>query len=743
MDLETYFNLFGDDLIRSAADNINPLFTPGVDVPVALELLRKPKPAQMAVISAGCAVLKDHKTYNICAVPGTGKTLMSSAICHAMKPDGFRAIVFCPPHLPGKWHREIRKTIPGALIIHLDHVSDAVSLRSMRRSKPTGPEFYIVTNTTAKLGARWKPVYRRSKGKLRNEIVGGIYCVECMALQEKLDTQTGIMIPIPEKKFASRRQTCMSCGEPMWQFTNQIERWPVASYVHSHLKQYFDFALVDEVHETKSPTTAIGNAFASLVASSKKVITLTGTVLGGYAWHIRSLLYRTNPNSLVEEDLTWEEDVSFSERYGRIERVVKTTGSGRLDDSICSMGTGKTRTSKYIRPGIMPQVFGRHLIHNTVFLSLSEFSDSLPPFKEHIVPVPMNEQIASEYKRIEDEIKSFISQLPRDQKSKLIGKMLHTLLSYPDHPFGWEPITCPVMEDDQVVIKTVCTPKNFQRDSLWAKEESLLLLIESQRSRGRKCWIYTPMVDARDVLSRLEMLLRKEGFRVGVLRSSVPTGKREKWITENGPKLDVVLSHPQLVETGVDFFDQEKTYNFPTIIHYCLGYNLFTTRQSSARAYRIGQTEPCENYMFFYENTMQHRCASVMAKKMQAALAVEGKFSCEGLAAMTDDDGSLEMAVAKSLFEGTQGIEIAPDFASIYVPHREAVKQVVSDVSAKSSSPAISVNVGDKFRSPRNGVVATIVASDGNGNVTVKFSAFPGKRIVRESDVTEHFCEKL
>jgi hypothetical protein len=63
-----------------------------------------------------------------------------------------------------------------------------------------------------------------------------------------------------------------------------------------------------------------------------------------------------------------------------------------------------------------------------------------------------------------------------------------------------------------------------------------------------------------------------------VLRSSVQLARREDWIKRNGPGADVVLSHPKLVETGLDLFDKGGAYNFPTLIFYQTGYNLFTMR---------------------------------------------------------------------------------------------------------------------------------------------------------------------
>jgi hypothetical protein len=110
----------------------------------------------------------------------------------------------------------------------------------------------------------------------------------------------------------------------------------------------------------------------------------------------------------------------------------------------------------------------------------------------------------------------------------------------------------------------------------------------------------------------------------------------------------VVLSHPKLVETGLDLFDKGGAYNFPTLIFYQTGYNLFTMRQASRRAWRIGQRKDCKVIYLYYGGTPQARAMARMGKKMEAAQALKGKVSAEGLASMAGEEGSAEVALAKS-----------------------------------------------------------------------------------------------
>src|SRR5262249_19665874 len=74
-----------------------------------------------------------------------------------------------------------------------------------------------------------------------------------------------------------------------------------------------------------------------------------------------------------------------------------------------------------------------------------------------------------------------------------------------------------------------------------------------------------------------------------------------------------------------------------------------TMRQASRRAWRIGQRKDCKVIYLYYGGTLQARAMALMGKKMEAAQALEGKFSAEGLASLSGEDGSAEMALAKSL----------------------------------------------------------------------------------------------
>jgi hypothetical protein len=160
-------------------------------------------------------------------------------------------------------------------------------------------------------------------------------------------------------------------------------------------------------------------------------------------------------------------------------------------------------------------------------------------------------------------------------------------------------------------------------------------------------------------MGRLEDVLKAVGLRVGVLRrGTVKREDREAWIARNGPRVDVMLSHPQLVETGLDLFTTAKGgHNFSSIGFYQTGYRTFTIRQASRRAHRIGQWKPCKVRYFYYEGSMQEAAIQYVGLKLKASLNLEGKFSEEGLAAMNADGGSDAAALARMLSGKAKGVE--------------------------------------------------------------------------------------
>ena len=74
-------------------------------------------------------------------------------------------------------------------------------------------------------------------------------------------------------------------------------------------------------------------------------------------------------------------------------------------------------------------------------------------------------------------------------------------------------------------------------------------------------------------------------------------------------------------------------------------------RHASRRSWRIGQRLPVCVVYFAYRATLQAQALTLVAKKLQASLAIEGDLVDEGLAAHGSADQDLLLTPARSLTE--------------------------------------------------------------------------------------------
>jgi hypothetical protein len=296
---------------------------------------------------------------------------------------------------------------------------------------------------------------------------------------------------------------------------------------------------------------------------------------------------------------------------------------------------------------------------------------------------------AREYKRVEEILVGTCRELLQKGSMKLLGAMLVTLLEYPDRPWDW---TAPTGNMDHLAVgywktgtKTasdwegVVQPASLSQTLVYPKEQALLDICRREVQAGNQVWVYCQMTGKRDIQPRLRQLLAEAGFRVAIMRSrSVKTRDRLEWIEKEGKKVDIVISHPQLVQTGLDFFGKKPgSHNFNAIAFYETGYNPFTMQQAARRAWRIGQSKDCRVYYLHYAATMQQRAMALMARKMAAMMALDGRLSVEGLAGMADDE-SAAMALARSISDAIDSADIQRNWVKVASNRKPASSPLLS-----------------------------------------------------------------
>lgn len=624
-----YLREYGSALAESIKRSAEPLYEPGQEWDEKVySLVRRPYQAQGDAVMGLCEALRDYDSALVVGEMGCGKSMIGAAVPYVYSDRPVRSLVMCPGHLVGKWKREVEDTVPDAEATIARRLSDVLDLDP--DSKPERPEYTIVSKDRAKLGYAWKPAAPENRE--------GYLCPDCYGMIVDRDG-----VPVSYDYLARNRRKCPECGGALWQADNErIRRFPLAEYVKRYLPGYYDFFVADEVHELKGGSTAQGNAFGALAGACGKTLGLTGTLLGGYADDVFYVLFRLAPREMREEGLDYGRVKDWMARYGVLEKVTKTYPR----DNVYSKGK-KGKTTLKRKPGVSPLVFSRHLLDKSVFLGLQDIAEDLPGLTEHVHGVEMDPELYEAYSALEARLSSAMREALAKGSKALLGTYVNALLSYPDRPFGNGPILDP--RNDSVIAD----PDELPPEHVYRKERQLLDVVRDNVSEGRKVFAYCQYTGKRDVTRRLQDLLLDEGVHADVLTASVSPEKREDWIRDRVDSgVDAVLANPRLVQTGLDLYD------FPTLAFYQTGYSVFTLRQASRRSWRIGQDKPVRVHYLYYRPTMQEKAMQLMGSKLQASLAVEGKFSEEGLLAMTQGE-DMTTAMAKALVDGleTEGVE--------------------------------------------------------------------------------------
>jgi len=652
--------------------------------PLIRQLLRTPFPAQTLAMMGVVKRWNEARGAAVIAECGTGKTLISLGAVHAhsdRKP--FTALAMVPPQLVEKWAREAFLTLPRVRVFFIDGLRTPTSsaghagvnevrlrhgriireglrttLTELRQRKTARtarqrwdsicgfPALFIVGRDRGKLSYFWRHAYGlahcgRYQGSVVNADTGcPIFLGEDgqrllsvdfkkAKLSEILGSQNG-------DEIAKSRRELYSA---LWQADGKkVRRFAPVDFIGRYMPDFFDYAIADEVHELKGDT-AQGNALGTLAACAQRTVVLTGTLLGGYADEVFNILFRLHPARMVREGFEYGEAGvrAFTETYGLLEKITVIEPA----DNACS----EARVTKRVRrrPGASPLLFGRFLMSLGAFISLEDISEALPPYREEVVSVEMDPPLKDAYKKLEEDVKNSLKEHRGNQS--VMSVALNALLLYPDRPFrlgnlyGWEYDPETQQRERFLIAET----RDLSEEHVYAKERRLVEEVQAELARGRRCQIYAVYTQKRDVTRRLERILTNEGIRVALLTTDVPPEAREGWYDRQlRSGVQAVICHPKLVQTGLDLIE------FPTILFYETGYSIYVLRQASRRSWRIGQRHPVKVKFLHYAETMQESCLRLMGKKLLVSLAMEGKFSSEGLQSINEEDDIL-MAMAREL----------------------------------------------------------------------------------------------
>lgn len=409
-------------------------------------------------------------------------------------------------------------------------------------------------------------------------------------------------------------------------------RYSIARYMRQHLKGYIDYFVADEVHLYSSGTSAQGCAFGDFVRVANKTLALTGTLLNGYSTGMLPLLFRLYSRSFKNKGFNYNSESAFADVYGVKREVEVTNPDGR-----------KIKGSYRVLPGVSPALFCDFLLDRAVFISLEDMSSGLPSYTEVPVAVTMDSVVREQYDQIAEGLKQILS-VPNNENRAIAFQGAQKLSMYPDMPYCIAPILNRTNQPVLYFPDAVTDAKNYVSN----KDIKCMEIVQEKLNKGENVLIFMNYVNKTDCVDRLADILEKAGISYAVLDSKVKANDREKWIdTKVKEGIRVLITSPALVETGLDLLA------FTNIVFYQVGFNLFTLRQASRRSRRLNQPNPCTVYFLYFEDSAQEVVLSLMANKLQAAMAIEGKFTEEGLNAMSNNDDILTQ-VADSLVKNIE-----------------------------------------------------------------------------------------
>ena len=681
--------------------------------------------AQLAVAEAVKRQLCQHKMALIVAECGSGKTKLSAAAAgalNALKRLGTRKsfnLVMCPSHVTGKWVREIAETLPDTYGMVVKSITDVDRLFDLYQRGDKNV-YAVFSKERARDG------YMRYPAVLWSRRKRGFVCPDCLELIEMETSGDGTRYMVPSDQFFFQKEhlanhRCPHCGTPLWapvndrrqmpwikiggygwvfrpqaalhlnctknehileQLRQLVEhserpycikgahrRFPLSTYLKKKYRGRIGSFLCDELHEYNNDSGQ-GDAMAELYGISRKFIGMTATLINGYSSGIFHLLYRIVPGLMQKDGKSHDAPSRFDAEYGVVENTYEITDA----DYNSNRRSAKSKKRSRQLPGVSPLVFSRFLLECTAFLSLSDMGKDLPDYEEIPIPLTMPKPIEEAYKEVERELTSVLRN-DRKAANKILSAYLNLLTVYPDQPYDQPEIIHPI--NGCTIVKPE-DMADFQ--TVLPKEETVLEIVRAKIAAGERVMIYTSWTRT-DTQRKLLGLLREEGIRTEILSTQIVPEKREDWLSKRlSAGTQVIITNPKCVETGLDL------NAFTTLIFYSMGYNLFTLRQASRRSWRINQTAPrVEVYMLYYADTMQAKAMKLMASKLAVAGLIEGTFSEEGLAAMSDVQ-DMTSQMAKELMLGIKDNveDIAATFKKMAIinPHR-AVKQLPEPVTVQ------------------------------------------------------------
>lgn len=441
------------------------------------------------------------------------------------------------------------------------------------------------------------------------------------------------------------------CSEPLFSYAHQLadsprrSQWPLPLWLkHSDLP--IDLLLADEAHMYKARDTSQAGAFRALVCQARYTLAMTASPSDGYASSLHYLLHALSGR--YRRDFKFSEAGRFARTYGLWQRSIVTDSD-----------SGKKIVRLRERPGIHPNILKHYLLELGIPLLLSDLADlKMPPLLQYQHLVAMEPEQAERVHAFN----SAIAQALEDGDWRLSAAALQKQLVCPDLCFAAEDLVLTDSNGTAIArfepLAGLAAPDGSCL-RLLPKEEAVFKLLLRQKALGRKTLIYVCHTGRYDYIDRFlgasDYFNRREGqnLRIAGFYATAPHHCRpyqpgeplpptnRQYVLDSAPhdrrrKLlavladtDAVIINSRCVETGLNLRE------FPTIVYLEVPFGATNFRQSGARSWRPGQTQPVEVHAFVYRDSFQLAALKLVGAKLAYDNRVRGELTMNGF----EEDG--------------------------------------------------------------------------------------------------------
>lgn len=494
-----------------------------------------------------------------------------------------------------------------------------------------------------------------------------------------------------QEDYNSEKKSCTLArpAQKKWKETNGKHRWMIAQMFQRMLPNHFHLGIFDEVHQMKATDSGRGAAFHKILKSCRKSMFLTGTLTNGESSSIFAILWRSFPEELIKAGFNHRTSKeAWAARYGVLEKV--TTLNDETNVGVTTTRI-KDKTIVKEKPGIAPQLIANHLLDKCIFVELSDLQIPLVELEEKPIIIELDDEHLQCYTELHREMYSKCMELQREIGTGAWAKFNPVTLNYAAQPSV--PVKVVWKKSGSNEILDSLEGVNFPKDYLTAKERKLLEIVREELANDRPCIIYnnfTGKTGEYKTNQRIFYVLKEAGIKAKILDESVNTDSRFEWIKrqeKEGTK--VIITNMKLVEVGLDLMA------FPTIIYFQLCDEVSTLRQSSRRAWRLGQYKKCKVFYLVSDKTQEMIQFKRLMSRRVSAMITEGRiersdslvqYADAGASQLTNDlSKQLDSAELSSAWESMAKKDIDKDLKIVSESEfQQAIDEAFAELTAKT-----------------------------------------------------------